>query len=252
MGREFDSHRRLCKMLKRSLRVERLARREDRATIKRIVYLSVVSVILGVLFFVFGIPFLGKFADYIGSIFKGGGDTAQEVSAPLSPTLDDLPQATNSARLRISGFSSEGKRIEIYLNDEQVTTLEVSDSHFVFEDLILKDGENRISAKAVNVSGKYSGSSPTKLVVYDTKEPKLEVETPADGQSFSGNNRVKVSGATDRESQVLANGFLASVNSDGKFEVLVPVPEGDSTIEIKAVDQAGNSKTEKRKVHYSK
>lgn len=206
---------------------------------------------MGVLFFVLGIPFLGKFADFIGGVFKGK-ESAQEASAPIAPNLDDLPQATNSARLKVSGFASEGRSVEIYLNDEQVTSVDVTDSHFIFEDLVLHDGENRISAKTVSASGKSSGSSPNKHVIYDTKEPKLEVDTPTDGQSFSGNNRIKVSGTTNSDSQVLANGFLASVNADGKFEVLIPVPEGETTIEIKAINQAENTKIEKRKISFHK
>ncbi len=254
MGREFDSHLRLRLdfTMKRSLRIERLARREEKATIKRTIYLSIVSIVLGTAFFILGIPFLGKVADLLGGILGGKNETVQEALAPQAPILDDLPSATNSARLAVSGFSPDGKSVEIYLNDEKTGTVEVLDNHFVFENLTLKDGENRISAKAVNTGSKTSGSSITKTVLYNTKEPKLNVETPADGQSFSGNNRIKVTGTIGPDAQVYANGFLASVNFEGKFEVLVPVSEGETTIEVRAIDQAGNTKIEKRKINFKK
>ena len=86
----------------------------------------------------------------------------------------------------------------------------------------------------------------------DTEAPELTVENPQENQSFSGNNRIKVSGKTDQDSQVYANGFLANINSDGQFEIAIPVVEGDSQVEIRAIDEAGNVTVEKRNVHFSK
>jgi len=52
-------------MAKRILRVERLARKEERATLKRIVTLSIVSFVIAVFLFTLGVQFLGKFADFL-------------------------------------------------------------------------------------------------------------------------------------------------------------------------------------------
>ena len=242
---------RALEMVKRRLRIDRLVRREENATIRRIVYLTVVSVILGVIFFALGIPFLGKFADFLSGVLHGK-DSSQESSAPQAPILDDLPSSTNSARLVIRGFSSEGKKVEVYLDNEKITVVDVLDSHFNYDDLRLKEGANTINVKSVNDTGKTSNSSQNKTVVYDTKEPKLEIESPTDDQNFISNNRIRVLGKTDNDAQVYANGFLASVNADGKFEVFVPVGEGETTIEIKAIDPAGNEKVEKRKINFHK
>lgn len=229
-----------------------MAKREERTTIRKVISLSILTVILGIFLFTLGIPILGRFADFLEIIFKKDGEQLANVAkTPQPPTFDELPQATNSAKLAVSGFASDGEIIEIYLNGEKVGQVKVLDKKFIYEDLVLKDGANIISAKAV-VDDKQSDLATTKTVVLDKEAPKLEIETPSENQSFSGINRIKVSGKTDRDAQVFANGFLASVDIDGKFEVLVPVGEGETTIEIKAVDLAGNTKTETRRVTFRK
>lgn len=237
--------------MKRILRVQRLARKEEGAIVKRIFYLTFFSILLAIFIFTLGIPLLGKFADALNIIFDNKNESqVGEKNIPRPPTIDQLPQATNGAKLVISGFSDEGTTVEIYLNSEKFGQVETKDRKFSFEDLVLKNGENKISAKAKADSDKESDFSQTQTVFLDKDEPSLVIENPTDGQSFSGNNRVRVAGQTDPDAQVYANGFLASINPEGKFEVFVPVPEGETTIEIKAIDEAGNSKIETRKVHF--
>ena len=135
---------------------------------------------------------------------------------------------------------------------QKVGETKVVNGKFQFENLTLSEGENEISAKSISQSGKESDFSASIKVILDKTPPKLDVESPSDGQSFSQDNRIKVIGKTDKDVQVYANGFLASVNNEGNFEVFVPVSEGESSIEIKAVDEAGNAKTETRKVNFKK
>ena len=161
-------------------------------------------------------------------------------------------QATNSANLTISGFSQDETKVVIYNDLQNVGEAEVESGKFQFENLKLKDGQNEISAKAISKSGKESDFSGSVKIILDKEPPKLEEDTPSEGQSFSQDNRIKVSGKTDKDAQVYANGFLASVTAEGNFEVLVPVLEGETTIEIKATDDAGNTKVESRKVNFKK
>jgi len=240
-------------MIKRTPRLERLSRREERKVVKRIVYLSVFSIILAVFLITLGIPLLGKFADFLNLVFRKN-EISQVVtnSKPRPPIIDLLPQATNSANLMISGFSEDDTKVVIYNDSQNAGETKVENGKFQFENLKLTDGQNEISAKAISKSGKESDFSQGVKVILDKEPPKLEVDTPSEGQSFSQDNRIKVSGKTDKNAQVYANGFLASVTADGNFEVLVPVLEGETTIEIKAIDDAGNTKIETRKVNFKK
>ncbi|MBI3282709.1 hypothetical protein HYZ70_01375 [Candidatus Curtissbacteria bacterium] len=238
-------------MPKSTLRIQRLARREERQVIRRIVFLSVISVILAAFVFTIGVSLLGKFADLLDVVFKSRDEEVSESAVPRPPILDDLPETTNSARLVVSGFATDGNSVEVYLGDEKLGEAEIVDSKFKYENVSLFEGENKISAKAV-LGDKTSDSSKVSVVILDKDEPRLEIESPTEGQNFIGNNRIKVMGKTDLDATVYANGFLASLDFEGKFEVLVPVAEGESEIEIKAIDLAGNTKVEKRKIVFRK
>jgi len=239
-------------MARRISRLERLARKEEKNVIRRIIYLSGISLILAILLIKLGIPLLGKFTDLLSFIFhKDETQLSTEKSVTQPPRIDSLPTATNSAKLVVSG-SSEGATVEIYLNSEKAGQSKVDNGEFTYEDLLLKNGENDISAKALDQSGNESDFSQSKKVIFDKEPPKLEVSSPSDGQSFSQNNRIKVTGKTDKDAQVYANGFLATVDLDGNFEVFVPVPEGETTIEIKASDEAGNVTIQTRKITFKK
>ena len=238
--------------MKKISRLERLAKKDERQIIRRIFTLSVFSIILAIFIFTLGIPLLGNLADTFETIFKKGQDKAAESQTLVSPTLDPLPEATNSAEVTIGGISTTGILVAIYRDDEKVGTADVKDGRFLFEKLTLKNGENKIMAKSVGSQDQESDFSEQIIITLDKEEPRLEVETPSDGQSFSQNNRIRVAGLTDNDAQVYANGFLAYVASEGKFEVYVPVAEGETTIEVKAIDEAGNTKVESRKVSFKK
>ena len=240
-------------MTRKINRIQRLARREEEATVKRILIISVISIFIVIAIFTAGPGFLGKFADIVDTIFKNRTSTGQNsVSALSTPTLNEIPQATNSARLKISGYSPDGNKIEIYKDGEKVADTTVSDGKFEYDEINLDNGSNEIKVKAVTDSGGQSDFSQTAIVNLIKKEPQLSVSSPVDGQNFSGNNHVAVQGSTDVNAQVFANGFLANVTNDGKFSVTIPLVDGDNNIEVKALDEAGNTKIVKLKVHFSK
>lgn len=235
---------------KRNTRLQKLAKKEESKAVKRIFYLFIVSFVLIVFLFTVGVQILGKFADFLEIIFKKDGTSEQNTSLGI-PILDSLPEATNSAKLSVSGFATNGQKIEIYLNDQRISETNIEGGKFVYDDLTLVKGENKISVKSAQ-DNQLSDFSQVKTVIFDNDEPSLEISNPQEGQIFSGDRRIKVSGKTEKDAQVYANGFLASVSSSGDFEVQVPLNEGENTIEIKAVDEAGNSKAQTRKVQYKK
>ncbi|MEK7581149.1 MAG: hypothetical protein AAB512_02580 [Patescibacteria group bacterium] len=234
-------------------RIERLARREEKNIIKRIFFLSIISVILIFVIFTVGISALGKFADLVDAVFKNKAPAVKtDYSGLLAPILDSLPDATNSARLKISGFSSDGDKVEVYLQNEKVGETSITGGKFSYEDLTLSDGENELALKVVGAGGAASDLSSTVKIILDKKEPALEVSSPSDGQTFLENNRIKIEGETEKDAQVYANGFLANVSADGKFDVTIPLTEGENQIEVKALDEAGNAKIAKLKVNFKK
>ncbi len=233
-------------------RIERLARREEKKLINRIFFLSALSIIIAIFIFTLGVPILSRFADFTGSIFNSSrdGENAEDVFLSI-PILDTLPEATNSSKLFISGFASNAQKVKIFLDESEEAEVSVEGGKFRFDNIILKIGENRIFAKSIS-GEKESGPSDSAVIIFDEDEPMLEVETPIEGQTITGNNRIRVFGKTDKDAQVYANGFSGSTNAEGVFELVVPLVVGENTIEVKAVDEAGNSKIETRKVNFRK
>lgn len=238
--------------MKRTSRIERLARHEEQAVIKRVVVLSLISIVLITLIFAFGTSTLGKFSDFLSSIFNSKGDSQlSDKTKPPAPRLDTFGEATNSAKFKISGFA-DGKTVEVFLNGDKIGEKETVDGTFKYDEIILQSGQNVISAKTIGESGQESDFSQESKISLITKEPELDVISPSDGDSFSGNNRIKVTGKADPSSQVYANGFLANIGGDGHFEVSVPLSEGENNLEVKAIDDAGNSKVITKKISYHK
>src|SRR3989338_2885256 len=238
--------------MRRKSRLEKLSRKSENIIIKRIFYLSLFSLIIIVFLFTVGISLIGKLTDFTTFLLKKDENSqTQTYSVPNPPRLDPILHSTNSAKLKISGFSDEGTNIIIYLNDQVAGHTDTVDGKFIIDSLNLKNGDNFISAMAVRGQDNQSEETQKQTIVLDTQEPDLSINSPEEDQSFSKNNRIKVSGQTEKDAQVFVNNFLANVDSEGNFEIYVPVMEGENTIEIKAVDKAGNIKSESRKIHFS-
>ena len=231
-------------------RLERLARREEKNIVKRIFLLSVFSGILILIIFTVGIPFLGNLADF-SSKFLGRKDEATQEVTLEAPILSELPDYTHESKIKVSGFSSSGDNAIIYINDKEQAEVMIENGTFTFQDVELIDGNNEIKVKAKNSSAE-SEFSQLFTIVFDDEEPTLEISAPSEGQEFSGNNRVKIEGKTEPAAQVFAAGFLVNVAADGIFDVTIPLIEGDNDIEIKAIDEAGNTKTVKILLKFKK
>lgn len=238
--------------MKRAYRVEKLARREEKQIIKRIFFLSVFSVFLIFVLLTVGVSSLGRFADLLSSVFQRDSKTVDEISPVTAPILDSLPQATNEEKISISGIAPGGSKVEIFLDSEKSGEVEVKDGKFVFNDFVLKKGENFIKVLAVDTNGTTSEFSRGAIIVVDTDEPALEVTNPTDGQTFEKDNRIKVEGKTEKDAQVFASGFLANVDFEGSFDVTIPLTEGENQLIVKALDEAGNAKEVIIKVNFKK
>lgn len=237
--------------MRRINRVQRLARREEKDTVRRIFLLSAVSVVLIFILLTVGVAALGKFADFLGLFFKGqeAGQT-EETNIP-APILDTVSDMTNNENFKLTGFSASGEKVEIYKNDEIVGEIPLESGKFEHE-ILLEIGENRIAAKAIGANGRSSDFSPTVVMTLDKTEPKLEVTNPQNDQSFFGNNRITVEGKTEKDAQVFVNNFLANVGVEGDFDALIALVDGDNEVEVKALDEAGNSNIVKIKVNFRK
>ena len=106
----------------------------------------------------------------------------------------------------------------------------------------LELGQNTISATAKDISGNLSNPTKIYIIVYDNIEPKLEVESPKDGESFYGpsQKQLVIKGKVDEKVDLRINDKFVSLKDDGSFSFTVNLNEGLNQFEVKAIDPSGN------------
>lgn len=186
---------------------------------------------------------------------KDSKDTAvqKDTVYVTTPILDPTYTATHSATVDISGRIPQKFTVKLYVNDTMVDKITPEkDKTFTFKGVSLEKGTNTIQAKAENADLKVSDFSNTITIDYKNDKPKLTVDNPSDGKTFSkDDNAAQVTGTTDAENKVTVNGFWAIVDSEGKYSYNLPLQGGDNTIKITATDDAGNTTDMERKVTYN-
>ena len=172
----------------------------------------------------------------------------------LAPPVLNIPyEATNTAFIKINGYSQPGSEVEIYLDDDLKTTVEVLAGNFTSEEIPLSVGTNNIWGKTVDEQGNRSLASKTIRIIYSNEKPKLDLKEPQDNQIITGDKKVTVSGSVDadKEITVTVNGIRLIVNTTGNFSQKIDLNEGDNNLVIIAADSLGNSTQITRKVTYN-
>ncbi len=178
----------------------------------------------------------------------------ETLDAAITPPVLNIPfEATNTATLKLSGYSSPNTKVEIYIDDQLVETIETdSDGAFNIEALELALGINNIYGKTINEKGNSSLASKTIKLIYNNEQPILEVTEPSDGQEIKGGDKkIRVSGKTEPINSITINGVTAIVNGDGNFSKEISLNDGDNLIEVVAINQVGNSTKHSVTVKYS-
>lgn len=201
------------------------------------IFLSVVFVVL---MFKWGIPL---FMNLVAGSGAQRIDTAKDIIPPQSPVISALPEATNSARLYIEGFTEAGASVELFLNEQTDKIMKASETgEFIF-DSVLKTGQNTIQLKAKDEAGNESLSEISK-VDYDNKPIELTVSSPSDGSEYFGkiNQIIDIKGAVDKvNSQVTINNSFVQVDRSGSFLHRFMLSGGENVIKVVASDKAGNT-----------
>lgn len=234
------------------MRRSRLSKNTEKKTRKNILLNLLGIIIILYLLFKFGIGFLVNFSLFLsGSNDQRGLINQNSINYIAPPTLNPLPSATNSARIKVSGKSVKGTTIELFINNDKVEETQTNDKGEFSFDNILKDGNNQIKART-SLKDKKSDFSNILNIIYANSAPNLEINSPQDGGQFKKDqNTVSVTGKTDPGVNVTVNGFWAVINENNNFFYNLPLQNGDNEIKVVAIDQAGN-KTEKTiKVNYS-
>lgn len=231
----------------------RLKRHQNKQSKRRILLLSVVFVGLVVLLVTFG----ARMIEFIGNtalLVQGEDDISESntVSVVQEPFLESIPRSTSESELVVDGsVLVPGGTVILYLNGEEYDSDRLGEETDFSFDVSLDEGENIIRAR-YELDGEQSDYSESVSVTYRSEPPTLEDVSPSDGDEFGrGDQRIAVSGKTDKDARVTVNGFRAFVDQDGEFSYMLGLEEGENKIKVIATNDAGIESEEEFIVRYS-
>jgi hypothetical protein len=221
----------------------RLQRKHDKDSLKQAGKYILLTIIGLFLLLKFGLPSLIKLAGFISDLGASNDPIEKQDSlAPAQPVLVALPEATNSARLDLSGYTEAGAKVRLFRDGITLEeTISTAEGNFEYKNVALKKGENNFYTQAEDSDGNESEASKNYTVLFDNEKPELSDENPKPGQKFfDADSPITVIGKTEAGSQLTLNGKFIMVNSEGGFNSRWPLSSGDNQLDFVSRDQAGN------------
>jgi|YNPBryantNP2012_1023418.scaffolds.fasta_scaffold00219_22 flagellar hook assembly protein FlgD len=149
----------------------------------------------------------------------------------------------NQRMLSVQGKVTAGVKVRVNGNDASV------DEEGKFDvDVVLEEGENVVRVEAIDAVG--NASVEERRVYLRTRPPALSLTTVRDGMTVREPSFLVV-GRTEPQTLVRLNGRELAVDSQGGFQGLVNLVEGENIIRVEALDRAGNTNVVVREVTYS-
>lgn len=219
---------------------------------KALLYL--VLVIIGVfIIFTIGFQLIIKGSVFVANLFGDKSDTNQVENQILGEIkINEIPSATNSSKIRISGSTYNIESLLILLNKQEFKRIEIS-SKSEFNTIIdnLKDGQNEIYFIGELKRSDKRKKSDIYFVISKTSKPKIEITSPKD-RTNTPQTEIDIIGKTDSNVTIRINDQPVVVSSDGNFKHLVRLNEGDNKFLITAEDEAGNTENLTLTIVYEK
>ena len=230
----------------------RLLRKEEEKNIRQAIIFAFFTLLIALGLIFFGIPILIRAAIFLGTIRDSSTpvETGDQL-APMIPRLKPLPEATNSAKIKLNGFTEGGSNIEVFVNGvSEKKVVAENDGSFTARDINLKDGKNEVTVKATDQAGNSSHPSAPITIYYDNQPPEIEITAPKSTEISGQENKTMISGKTESRVSLTINERVVIVDSQGIFNFPVTLSEGDNQVLIKATDQAGNTTEEEINLSY--
>ena len=227
------------------------SRRNNKAKI--ITAVVVVVLILGFIF-TLGIKILLNTSIFVANIFNKNQITPTVANEDVygSISIDNIPTATNSARIVVSGSVVNYSILRFYINGDKIKE-KILDSSDNFSEEIgdLVSGNNEVFVKVLTKDQKKSKNSTVFKVFYSNQKPKLDISEPSDNSKTSQQD-LTIKGTTDKEVFIKVNDIPVVVDANGSWETSVKLKDGDNQIVITASDTAGNMESKTITVNYQK
>lgn len=226
---------------------------QEKRTNRKGIFFLFLTIILILLFFIFGIKALIKVTTIATNLKGESTSQVADKTPPGPPQFENVklkialvPSYTIQARAEANSivkiYQSSESNPETYEASKEV---KIGDSARFETNVNLDKGENLFYLTSTDASGNESGRSSGLIVIFDLDAPTLDVTIPQDNQDFFGTDaEITIEGTTEGSAKVNVNDRVAIVNTDGKFSTRLTLSEGKNEIKIIATDRAEN-KTEK-------
>ena len=203
--------------------------------------LSLAAILAVILVIVLGIPLLIRMAVFLGDIKSSSRPVDKnDLISPVPPQISLPYAATNSANQSISGSAEPGSSVFLTLNGESAGDVVAGDDgSFSIPNVHLVEGDNKLTAVAIDQSGNKSQPASEIDIFYSRKPPKLDISSPTDHQQISS-NKVEISGSVDEGTRLVINDRFIVVGTNGKFNVVWNLNSGENGLVFVASDRAGN------------
>lgn len=208
-----------------------------------LIFLSIIIIYLGVKL-ILGILFLSSRIAPSDKIQEKTQQQEDQILLPANITVYEIPEATNSAPIKIKIQTENIDKLEVFLNNESVDKFDLTKE--ILEDIKidkLQEGENEVFFIGRRRDKNEKVKSRVYTVVFDSTPPELKIESPEPNLSTI-QDFVIIKGQTEQETRVFVDNISVVVLPDGNFEYQYFLKEGENKIIIKAIDKAGNQ-TEK-------
>lgn len=236
-------------------RLSRLDNLENADSLKKAAILALVIGGMMLTAALVGLPILVRLAIFIGELNSANRPVDKNDIIPPTPPRILLPYvATNSAQQTITGLAEPGTNVFLTKNGESLGSVVVKgDGIWEFNRIVLKSGENKFVAIAVDQAGNNSPESAGVNMQFLTKAPDLTIDTPTDKQVITENNGVmEIKGKTSAGVRVTVNDRTMIVGGDGRFASNFVLNEGENALVFVATDSAGNQTRREMTVEYRK
>ncbi|MCR4329943.1 MAG: hypothetical protein NUV65_05370 [Candidatus Roizmanbacteria bacterium] len=228
-------------------------RRKHTNTILISLVVIIVFVIAGYFFLYYGLGQIINYAFLLRPSKTNTVNTEKQQSPQIlvDPVLQDLPYATNSASIVISGTTTSEQTVDFFQNSEKIDSIKADfEGNFAFQ-IYLKPGENSVHVKSIDSYTKKSKTSKQSIILFLDTPPELTLEENSDGKTVN-KQFIDIKGSTEKEVFVQINSAPVVVRADGSFVYPFKLKEGDNEIKVKAVDVAQNTTEKTLRIKYQK
>jgi hypothetical protein len=232
----------------------RLQRHQNKIFINQIVLYLVIFGLIIVFISTIGFRLLISSSLFVNQLVsKNNGSTVSNNNQEFfgNFTVDPLIEATNSAKIMVSGSVNRYNKIIFYLNDDKVKEITPQGDTYSEEIDNLQKGDNKIYLVAKEEKLKKEKKSDNFIVSFKNDKPKLEITSPQDNAKVSQTD-VNITGKTDVNITIKVNNLPVLVDTLGNFQTQYHLKEGDNKLEFVAEDDFGNTETKTITVNYQK